>query len=157
MVNSNDWHTGILASHEERQGLSHDQPWPGDEFPGVALPSSKAYGLWVQLRWRVPATINCECHSKTTLAQVWDNGPWLPGGDDDAYVLGIARPKAEGMLGQIIDTNPNKPGIQPATVQGQVVRCNGAGIDLFPRVARQLGILIGNNVLVDWRFVDMAA
>ena len=132
----------VFATHEERQGTSLGD-WPGDMFPGVALPSKLALTKWVELRYG----------DKWTIAQVRDVGPWAT--DDDAYVFGDSKPRAEIEKGQYMDTDLNKPGIQPPTVQGKVIRSsNGAAVDLFPAVAKALGIPIGENVTLEWRFLN---
>ena len=139
----NEWKMNIFATHEEDQTLAKNRPWPGDWFPGVALPCVKAMDRWIQVRYQ----------DKTTFALVWDVGPWFI--DDDPYVLGITRPIAELYRGKPVDSDRKTPGIQPATVQGKVVLSNGAGIDLFPFTAKLLGIPINKNVMVDWRFAEL--
>ena len=139
----NNWHLNIFATHEEDQTLAKNRPWPGDWFPGVALPCVKAMDKWIQVRYG----------DRQTYALVWDVGPWYV--DDDSYVLGITRPDAEACKGQPVDSDRKKPGNQPATVKGRVVLSNGAGIDLFPFTAKILGIPIGRNVCVDWRFAEL--
>ena len=135
-----DWHQHILATHEEKQTLSHG-PWLGDEFPGVALPDAGAYGKWILIR----------CGSLWTIGQVVDDGPFTV--DDSDYVFGSARPRAETLKGQPIFTTKN--GSEYATVQGKPIPLsNGAGIDLFPRISAQLGINIDENVQVDWKFLE---
>lgn len=132
----------VLATHEEPQDLSRTK-WLGDNFPGVALPSGNAYGKFVEIRY----------HDKWTIAQVVDHGPWCEDNDDE-YVFGDARPRSESAKADF-DSNLNKPGIQKATVEGKPIKeSNGAGIDLFPRVARQLGIPIDINVQLEWRFLE---
>lgn len=132
----------VLATHEERQGTALGD-WPGDYFPGVALPSSMALTKWVELRFG----------DKWTIAQVRDVGPWCI--DDTAYVFGESKPRAELQKGEYMDTDLGKAGIQSPTVGGITVKSsNGSGIDLFPATAKALGITIGENVTLEWRFIS---
>lgn len=138
-----DWKRNIFATHEEAQLLSTG-PWPGDKFPGVALPCREALMKWIIVRYQ----------DRCTCAQVVDVGPWCI--SDKAYVFGGARPLAEQMKGKTIDANPELDGIQFPTVQGVPIKAsNGAGIDLFPAVARALGIRLGENVNIDWRWIEL--
>lgn len=137
----------VFATHEEAQKLSVG-PWLGDEFPGVALPAVKALRRWVMLRHG----------SLWTLAQVVDVGPFCE--DDDAYVLGIARPRAERLKGEACPRTLADPESRASVPDGkggfeEIKISNGAGIDLFPRTARQLKIPIGENVMLEWRFVEL--
>jgi len=135
----------VLCTHEEKQVLARG-PWLGDEFPGVALPSALALGKWVVLRYQ----------EKWTVAQCVDIGPWCH--DDSNYVFDGTIPRAEqfkGMacptthLGPAVATVPDgKGGFKPAPI------CNGAAIDIFPRVAKELGIKLNDNVTLEWAFVD---
>ena len=142
------WHLGIKATHEEAQKLAWGLPWLGDDFPGVALPSRTAKFRILELRYK----------QKVTFAIVGDLGPWCH--DDTDYVDGDARPRSELFVGDNIDADLTKEGIQRPTIPDgkggmkPAPPSNGAGIDLFPRPARDLGIPIGENVLLDWRFVD---
>lgn len=132
----------VFATHEEKQHLSTG-PWLGDEFPGVALPSTQARKRWIMLRYE----------SNFTCAQVVDIGPWCV--DDHSYVFGgnDVRPRAEAFKNR--ECPRIEGGFLVATVKGKPMHsCNGAGIDLFPRVARELGIKIGENVNVEWRFIE---
>lgn len=131
---TNEWKK-VLATHEERQELSRG-PWLGDEFAGVALPSQSAYGKWIILRFG----------DLWTCAQVADVGPWCR--DDDLYVYGQARPRAELMKGQFVPLELRDPSKNNGLIS------NGAGIDLFPRVARELGIAINSNQKVEWKFAE---
>lgn len=133
----------VFATHEEPQELSRG-PWLGDNFPGVALPSARAYGRWVILRlgdiW--------------TMAQVVDLGPFCQ--DDDAYVFGSAIPRAQQFKGKPCPMTLFDPSSRATLPGGRKVEVsNGAGIDLFPRVARQLDIPIGENVWVEWGFMEI--
>jgi hypothetical protein len=89
------------------------------------------------------------------ITEVADVGPWCV--DDDAYVFGEAKPRAEEHRGRYC---PRKEGSRAlATVPDGfggwigVAVCNGAAIDLFPGTAKALGIEINQNVYVDWWFV----
>lgn len=136
----------VLATHMERQDLSTG-PWLGDCFPGVALPSRNAKKRWIMIR-----------HGELyTCAQVMDLGPWCH--DDDAYVFGSDRPRAEKFKGQECVVDMERPEIVATVPDGnggskKAPISNGAGIDLFPYVAKQLGIKIGINVIVEWRFIE---
>lgn len=131
-----------LATHEEAQDTSTGQ-WPGDGYHGVALPSSKALWLWVVVRYQ----------DRQIFAQVRDVGPFFI--KDDEYVFGDSESMAAKVkrLGGQYDMDPDKPGIQLASVGTQkIASCNGAGIDLMPGTATALGIPINTNVEVEWRF-----
>lgn len=139
------WHK-VLATHEEEQALALG-PWLGDSFPGIALPCRKALKSWVALRYE----------GKHTFGQVVDVGPWCI--DDEAYVYNGAIPRAEAHKGRYC---PLKEGsIALASVPDgnggfkDVAVCNGAAIDLFPRVAKELGVRLGDNVEIEWAFVDL--
>jgi hypothetical protein len=129
---SNNWKK-VLATHEEKQVLSVGD-WLGDRYPGVALPSAKALRKWVELRFKY----------QWTIAHVVDVGPWTT--DDDAYVFGNARPRAETFKGEHARINDG----------GSLhsLKSNGAGIDLFPETARLLGIALNENVILEWRFIE---
>lgn len=136
------WHSGIKATHEEAQETSLG-PWPGDDVLGVALPDSKALNRQVIVRYG----------GNIAYCTVLDVGPWCI--DDDPYVFGTSRPRAEKLNGafcpRTIDGgNATVPdgngGFKAALVS------NGAGIDLFPGAAKALRIPIGQNVLIDWAF-----
>ena len=90
----------------------------------VALPSHKALGMFVE----VTNILN----GRRTLAQVLDVGPFNE--DDDDYVFGGARPKAESGV----------------SVSGKGT--NKAGIDLGEAVWRALGMT--DNTDVSWQFVN---
>jgi len=139
----NNLHT-VLATHEEPQETAWG-PWPGDDFLGVALPCRGARGLWVKV----------EYGEKSVVAQVRDLGPWFI--RDDAYVFGTERPKAEKIKGHACTTEDGDVPTIPDGHGGmkEVPVCNGAAIDLFPAVAKALGIPLGENVVVAWRFVEM--
>lgn len=135
----------VLATHEEEQMLSSG-PWLGDNFPGVALPSFQALRKWVVIRYQ----------DTWTMAQVMDVGPWCT--DDSDYIFGEEKPRAETHKGRYC---PLKKGaLNLASIPDGnggmmgVVICNGAGIDLFPATARALGILKGENVMVEWKFIE---
>ncbi len=139
------WHLGIKATHEEKQETALG-PWQGDDVLGVALPCRKALNRSVAVRF----------HGKIIYCTVLDLGPWAI--DDDAYVLGNARPRAEILEGKAcprtVDggfaTVPDgEGGFKPALIS------NGAGIDLYPGTAKALGIPLGKNVQVDWYFDDI--
>ena len=136
----------VLATHEEPQGLSTG-PWLGECFPGVALPCVKALRKWILLRYG----------DRLTCAQIMDVGPWCE--DDDAYVLGIAIPRAQQLKGERCPRKLSDPESTANVPDGKggfrnCPTSNGAGIDLFPRVARELGIPIGLNVEVEWRWLE---
>lgn len=135
----------VLCTHMEPQPLAIG-PWKGDSFPGVALPSTKALRKWVIVRYG----------DLFTCAMVADVGPWAT--DDDAYVFGDEKSRAETHKGRYC---PLKIGsLALATVPDGnggfvgVTVCNGAGIDLFPATAKALGIQDGDNVMVEWKFID---
>lgn len=136
------WHK-VLATHEEAQETSLGT-WPGDDFLGVALPSKKALRRKVLLRYQ----------DKEVEAEVRDVGPWMT--DDDDYVFGEARPRAEILKGKASPTTLG--GTQrPSVPDGhggfkEVSLSNGAGIDLFPATAIALGIEINDNVELEWCF-----
>ena len=141
----NEWRNA-LATHEEAQKLASGE-WLGVGFPGVALPSRRSLHRWVLLRYG----------AKITCAQIEDVGPWCV--DDDNYVFGGEKPRAEIFIGKrcpyrfgdlaTMATVPDgKGGWLPAPIS------NGAGIDIFPRTAKELGIPIGENVRVDWRWIE---
>lgn len=118
----------------------------GDSFPGIALPSVKALRMWVAIKYK----------DKVTYAQCYDVGPWCI--DDEAYVFDGATPRAETYKGKYcplkegssdLATVPDgKGGMKPVPI------CNGAAIDLFPRVAKELGIALNDNVQVEWSFIE---
>jgi hypothetical protein len=103
----------------------------------VALPSHAALRLWVQVTNQavldngIPRSIK---------ALVLDVGPWFGGrnDDDDAYVFGGARPRAETET--------------PAADLAKGLKSNGAGIDLGEAVRKALGI-VEDNAEVFWSFV----
>jgi hypothetical protein len=64
-------------------------------------------------------------------AEIWDVGPW---NIDDPYWLAATRPQAES----------------GTDMTGRTT--NGAGIDLSPALARQIGI--DGMGTVDWEFVE---
>ena len=92
-----------------------------EDSEGCALPCRHALRRWVRILH--------EHHE--TRCQVLDVGPWNT--DDDAYVLGDARPQAESG----VDTRGRKT--------------NGAGIDLFEGTWRALDMR--DNDFVRWEFV----
>jgi N-acetylmuramoyl-L-alanine amidase len=75
---------------------------------------------------------------KVAICQIRDVGPWMI--DDEDYVMGVARPIAEP-AGSTIPHGKN---------EGKT--SNGAGIDVTPAAAAQLGI--DGMGTVHWRFVD---
>lgn len=140
-----NWHFGIKASHEEAQ-VTALGPWQGDDVLGVALPSRKALRRRVAIRY----------HGNIVYTECLDVGPWCI--DDDPYVLGHARPRAEILEGKLCPrsleggnaTIPDgKGGYKAAFIS------NGAGIDLYPATAIALGIKLNDNVQVDWYFDDL--
>ena len=140
---NDDWKRSIFATHIEPQTTALGS-WPGEKFPGVALPCREALTKWIIVRYQ----------DRCTCAQVYDVGPWTI--SDKSYVFGNERPLAEKMKGKPVDSDPGTEGVQLATVQGVPIKqSNGAGIDLFPAVARTLGLPVGENVLVDWRWVEI--
>ena len=122
----------VFATHEEKQTLAIGD-WLGDNFPGVALPSTAALRKWVEIRYK----------DHWTCAQVVDVGPWTI--DDDAYVLNGARPRAEIFKGEHCRVHDGGPLHQ--------WKSNGAGIDLFPATAKALGLNLNENAQVEWRFL----
>lgn len=138
------WHLNILGTHEEEQQTSLGD-WPGDDFLGVALPSPKA----------LKRSIVVEYKGTEVTCVVGDVGPWVI--DDQDYVLGEARPRAEILKGKFCPRslqggNATVPDGNNGFIAALI--SNGAGIDLFPGTAKALGIPIGENVLVSWSFVD---
>jgi hypothetical protein len=139
------WHR-VLATHEEAQELALG-PWLGDDFLGVALPDRNALQKQVEVRFE----------GNSILATVADVGPWCV--DDSEYVFGNEMPRAQKLLG-LFCTARKGTTICPTVPDGQggmraAMKSNGAGIDLFPEVARRLGIGLGRNVWVDWRFFEI--
>ncbi len=115
-----------------REGLISGKTASGwtinSSVPFVALPSHAALRLWIRV-WN-PLVIDPETGSAIeTKALVLDVGPHYgaKNDDDDAYVFGGARPKAES--------------------DGS----NGAGIDLGEAVWKALGMK--DNGPVGWAFV----
>lgn len=142
-----EWHRGVIATHEEPQ-ITSLGPWPGDDFLGVGLPSVKSLRKKVLLAYQ-----GLEC-----IAEVYDVGPFSI--DDDEYVFGTEKPRAETFKGKQCPRSLKDDSI--ATIPDgkggwkEINISNGAGIDLFPATAKALGIKPNVNVLVDWRFVDTA-
>lgn len=134
----------VLCTHEEKQELSSG-PWLGDDFPGIALPSVKALKSWVIIRY----------NGRKTAAQCVDVGPWCI--DDHAYVFEGKRPRAEQYQGKYCPLKEGSTSL--ATVPDgkggmkSVAICNGAAIDLFPRVAKELKIPLNDNVVLEWGFI----
>jgi hypothetical protein len=95
-----------------------------DYVPFVALPSTRAVGMFVRLR--NPA------NNKTAMAVVLDVGPWNT--HDDDYVFGNLQPQAESGT----DT------------RGRTT--NRAGIDLGEKVWAQLGM--EGNSDISWEFIS---
>lgn len=139
-----NWHLGIKATHEEPQ-ITSLGPWPGDHVLGVALPSKKALNRRVVVRYG----------GNTVYATMLDTGPWCT--DDEDYVFGSERPRAEKLDGKLCPLTLNGGTASVPDGNGgfkSALISNGAGIDLFPATAIALGIKIGKNVLVDWSFDD---
>lgn len=130
-----DWKK-CLATHEEKQTLSTGD-WLGDKFPGVALPSTKALRKWVEIRY----------NGRWTCAQVMDVGPWCI--DDDQYVFGNEKARASGCKGKFCPRV-----MTDLVIEYHEMKCNGAGIDLFPETAKNLGIALNDNVVLEWRFLE---
>lgn len=139
------WHLGIKATHLEAQSIATAPfNWPGDDVMAVALPSKNALNKQVLVRYG----------GNTALCSVLDLGPWCI--DDEDYVFGTDRPRAEQLEGKFCPrtvnggcaTVPDGKGFKAALIS------NGAGIDLFPGTATALRIPIGKNVQVDWIFDD---
>ena len=138
-------HWLILAMWEEAQETASGK-WLGDDFLGVALPSRGALYRRVVVNYG----------GKVIYAECRDIGPWCI--DDDEYVFGEARPRAEIYVGKYCPVK--KGGTGHATVPDgyggwiAVHTSNGAGIDLFPATGVALGIRSNTNVQVDWSFSD---
>lgn len=129
-----------MCSHEEEQVIATGM-WPGWAFPGVALPCKDALWKWIAIRYK----------DKLTFAQVRDVGPWTI--DDSEYVFGDALPRAEIYKGSLCPRIRGNP-LSCAKVSGvPIPKSNGAGIDLFPYTASQLGIPKDENVPVEWMFI----
>lgn len=133
----------VIATHEEKQQLASGE-WPGDRFPGVALPCRKALYRWIALR----------LGGRWTCAQVLDVGPWCV--DDEAYVFGDAPPRAQVYKGAKCPYRIGDLETSATLPDGTKVEIsNGAGIDLFPATAKALGIELNMNVKLDWKFVEI--
>ena len=139
----NEWKR-VLATHEEYQELSTGN-WLGYNYPGVALPSSKALYKWIILRFK----------DRWTCARVMDVGPWCI--DDDLYVFTGERPRAEIFKDQLVKRSlidNSKATLPDGTI---CEKSNGAGIDLFPYTAKCLGISMDENVWVEWKWVELVS
>lgn len=115
--------------------------------PFVALPSTRALGMFVRLRNPLNA--------RTALAIVLDVGPWNE--HDDAYVF---QPATDSRMQDAM-----LPERRPAAEQGEHVvyfngkpyqrtdlaKVNRAGIDLGEKVWHQLGM--SGNTDIEWEFV----
>ena len=131
-----DWKK-CFATHEESQVLSTGD-WLGNQYPGIALPSTKALRKWVEIRYK----------GHWTCARVMDVGPWTI--DDDAYVFGNEKSRAELCKGKYCPRV-----LTDVVIENTFLKCNGAGIDLFPQTAKDLGIAINDNVILEWRFIPV--
>jgi hypothetical protein len=130
----------VKATREGLQGQRTTSGWIiNNVVPFVALPSHAALGLWVRV-WNPAVTDPATGSAISTKALVLDVGPWFGGhnDDDDAYVFGGARPKAETET--------------PAADAAKGLKSNGAGIDLGEAVRAALKIT-DDNVEVSWEFV----
>jgi hypothetical protein len=108
----------------------------------VALPARRALWRTVRVVRRPTAT-----SARSVICPVLDLGPWFPFRsypDDEAYVFGGARPRAETMRGQVREGDAKKYPI------------NGAGIDLSDAVIEALGFRPEEWGLreVEWEFVE---
>lgn len=145
MKMTNEWRR-VIATHEEIQQTASG-PWPGNNYPGVALPCRDALGKWIILRK----------DSLWTCAKVVDLGPWCQ--DDYEYVFNGERPRAEEYKGRYCPLR--KGSLALATVPDGnggmkgVSVCNGAGIDILPEVANELDIKINDNVMLEWKFLEL--
>jgi len=116
--------TRVKATREGDIGLKTASGYVVDRVvPFVALPS--VHALFKFVRLHNPA------NDKTAIAVVLDVGPWNE--HDDAYVFGMARPKAE--------TGKDD--------RGRVT--NGAGIDLSEKIWFELAM--ADNSEIDWEFL----
>lgn len=117
----------VLATREGKVGKIAASGWRVDyAVKAVALPSTHALGRHVRLR--------CPRNGHTCIAEVLDVGPWEE--HDDAYVFGMARPRAE------------------AGHDSRGRRTNGAGIDLSERVYFELQL--HGNEPVQWEWLSEA-
>lgn len=87
-----------------------------------------------------------------TCARVLDVGPWCI--DDDEYIYGSSKPRAEIYMGRHCPYSVLQPSRNATVGSKEVPLSNGAGIDLFPRTARELGIAHNVNTWVEWRFIE---
>lgn len=114
----------VKATREGLIGHTTSSGYRIDTFVSfVALPSFGALEKWVK--------ITNPANGKSTYAQVLDVGPWNT--NDDAYVFGGSRPKAEAGI----------------SISGEGT--NLAGIDLGERVWHALEMT--DNSEVDWEFL----
>lgn len=110
----------VKATREGLEGQTTSTGYVIDRiYPFVALPSVRAKNQWVKIKNPLNGRVMC--------AQVKDTGPHYT--DDDDYVFGISRPRAE---------------IHTIT--------NTAGIDLGESVWNGLGMK--DNTEVEWEFVN---
>jgi hypothetical protein len=84
---------------------------------------------------------------RSIVCPVLDVGPWFPYrdySDDDAYVFGDERPRAEKMRGEVREGDVRQ------------YRVNGAGIDLSDAVIEALGFAPEEWGLreIEWEFVE---
>lgn len=107
-----------------------------------ALPSRRALWRTVRIVRRPNATT-----LRSVVCPVLDVGPWFPFreyGDDDAYVFGDQRPRAESMRGM------------PRAGDPRALAINGAAIDLSDAAIEALGFRPEEWGLreVEWEFVE---
>jgi N-acetylmuramoyl-L-alanine amidase len=121
-------------------------------FGGAADPNTSAYPpfdritdqeLGCALPWKFGSArplvaVHNTVTGKDVVCRIRDVGPWVI--DDEAYVLGEARPVAE----------PKGSKIPRGKHQGKT--SNGAGLDLTPAAAKAIGLSGMGNV--DWRFIE---
>ncbi len=138
----NEWNK-VIATHEESQKLSKG-PWLGDAFPGAALPDPSALGQWIIIRYG----------DRWTVAQCMDVGPWC---EDDPYWLTGDKPRAELNKGNLCPIRKDGSGTASSPdEEGDLIPrliSNGAGLDIFPQTAKNLGIPLSLNPIVEWKFL----
>ncbi len=131
--------SNVKATREGLPGGKTTSGWIiNNSVPFVALPSHAALRLWVRV-WNPLVTDPATGSAIEVKALVLDVGPWwgARNDDDDAYVFGNQRPRAETET--------------PAADLAKGLKSNGAGIDLGEAVWNALQMK--NNSNVSWEFV----
>lgn len=142
--------TGPAANHAEIETTV---------FGGASDPNNSAYppygylndsDLYVALPYSFPNSmfpnspprVRVYCGELSAVGEVRDKGPWTT--DDEAYVMGTARPIAETChdMGAPLPSGPN----------AGKVPSNRAGLDLSPALASKVGLQ--GKGLCNWEFVE---